>query len=349
MSGATQEQLNDLLLKKILGSAWTTIEQPPTLEASGSAMTKIPASLIMNQNIPIPAPSDLIINTAYTGTGTRKISTLYPYIQQYTKLLTTTVTPGTCFKDTNISTLDNQLSQAIPFNYDPAGGYSMTVYVNNVSQPSNLWYFDGSSGYLTFFSSIGVTDYPTISFWRYDGTFGLVTGSTGSHGSTGPQGYQGNQGNPGFTGYHGQSIQGHRGSTGSTGPQGDPGQSIQGGQGGRGSDCTSFTSEAAGVAEVVFAVAAAATAAGSATAAEISATAAGVSATAAGVSATAAGVSATAAGSAATAAAGSATGAGDAALSATTYASDYAAKYNTAYFNYTNNPLAGIRMVNQIG
>ena len=340
----TQAQLNDLLLKKILGAAWTTIEQPPTLEASNSAMTKIPASLIMNQPIPAQAPTDMGSSTTLAGGGTYCSSLTSPYIQQYTKLSTTTVTPGTCFKDA-----DNKLAQAIPFNYDPTGGYSMTVYVDNIPKPSNLWYFDGSSGYLTFFSSIGVTDYPTISFWRYDGTFGLVTGSTGSHGSTGPQGYQGNQGNPGFTGYHGQSIQGHRGSTGSTGPQGDPGQSIQGGQGGRGSDCTSFTSEAAGVAEVVFAVAAAATAAGSATAAEISATAAGVSATAAGVSATAAGVSATAAGSAATAAAGSATGAGDAALSATTYASDYAAKYNTAYFNYTNNPLAGIRMVNQIG
>ena len=305
MSRATQEQLNDLLLKKILGAAWTTIEQPPTLEASGSAMTKIPASLIMNQNIPIPAPSDLIINTAYTGTGTRKISTLYPYIQQYTKLLTTTVTPGTCFKDTNISTLDNQLSQAIPFNYDPAGGYSMTVYVNNVSQPSNLWYFDGSSGYLTFFSSIGSTYNPTISFWRYDGTYGLVTGSTGSTGSTGPQGSTGNQGNQGSIGPQGfNGYDGSTGDQGSTGPQGQQGQSIQGGQGDQGADGDYSDASMAIFASTLAAGVSATAALGAVTTAATQMGLAATAATATGVSATAAGVSATTAETAAKAAAG---------------------------------------------
>ena len=214
MSGATQAQLNDLLLKKILGAAWTTIEQPPTLEASGSAMTKIPASLIMNQPIPTQAPlaSDMGSSTTLADGGTYCSSLTAPYIQQYTKLSTTTVTPGTCFKGA-----DNQLSQAIPFNYDPAGGYSMTVYVNNVSQPSNLWYFDGSSGYLTFFSSIGLTYNPTISFWRYAGTYGLVTGSTGPQGITGPQGSTGDQGSTGPQGLQGQTTIGPKGGQGDKG------------------------------------------------------------------------------------------------------------------------------------
>ena len=237
----TQAQLNDLLLKKILGAAWTTIEQPPILEASGSAMTKIPASLIMNQPIPIQAPlaTDMGSPTTLAGGGTYRSSSTYPHIQQYTKLSTTTVTPGTCFKGA-----DNQLSQAIPFNYDPAGGYSMTVYVNNVSQPSNLWYFDGSSGYLTFFNSISLTYNPTISFWRYAGTYGLITGSTGSLGSTGPQGIIGSQGNQGSTGPQGfNGPQGSTGNQGSTGPQGQQGQSIQGEQGdqGAGGDYSSST------------------------------------------------------------------------------------------------------------
>jgi hypothetical protein len=316
MSGATQEQLNDLLLKKILGSAWTNVDQTPTLEASGSSMTKIPASLIMNQEIPVPAPVDLVNDATYTGTGTRKISTAYPHIQQYTNLTTTTVTPGTCFNGANTSTLDNQLAQAIPFNYDPTGGYSMAVYVNNVYQPSNLWYFDGSSGYLTFFNSIGLTYKPTISFWRYAGTYGLVTGSTGSTGSTGPQGSTGNQGNQGSIGPQGfDGYQGNTGNQGSTGPQGQQGQSIQGEQGDQGAEGDYSGSTMA-------IIASATAAAGGATAALAELGFAATAATAAGGSATAAGGSATAAGLSATEAAGSATAAEGFADSAIAYGFD---------------------------
>ena len=300
MSGAKQEQLNDLLLKKILGSAWTTIEQPPTLEASGSAMTKIPASLIMNQPIPAQAPTDMGSSTTLAGGGTYCSSLTSPYIQQYTKLSTTTVTPGTCFKDA-----DNKLAQAIPFNYDPTGGYSMTVYVDNIPQHSNLWYFDGSSGYLTFFSSIGSTYNPTISFWRYDGTYGLVTGSTGSTGSTGPQGSTGNQGNQGSIGPQGfKGYDGSTGDQGSTGPQGQQGQSIQGGQGDQGADGDYSDASMAIFASTLAAGVSATAALGAVTTAATQMGLAATAATATGVSATAAGVSATTAETAAKAAAG---------------------------------------------
>ena len=52
----------------------------------------------------------------------------------------------------------NVLINAIPFNYDTAGSYSIIVTdaCDNTHSPiasngSTPWYFDGNSGYLTFF------------------------------------------------------------------------------------------------------------------------------------------------------------------------------------------------------
>jgi hypothetical protein len=189
-----QASINDLLLKKDQGAPWTDVNQTAALEAMGSSAPKIPFTNIMSQEIPVPAPSALVTNnTGYpysSATSYRETPTnsAYSHIHKYTKLPLVAVVPNISFRYAGTIpgvVSSNILNQAIPFNYDPAGGYGITVFNGAVPVASNTWWFDGSSGYLTFYSAIGYT--PTITFWYYGGSFGLGSGGSGS-GVTGGNG-----------------------------------------------------------------------------------------------------------------------------------------------------------------
>ena len=172
---ANQNQINDLLTKKIQGAPFTDINQPASLEAAGSSQFKVQASNIWSQTVPSTAPSYSTGTTLPTG-GTKYVSST-SYIVYYDKVILSSVNAGISYRYAGTNPIDvlntNILINAIPFNQDPAGSYNIKVYDGTTLVPSNgstPWYFDGASGYLTFYTSISFT--PSISFWRYEGTMG---------------------------------------------------------------------------------------------------------------------------------------------------------------------------------
>lgn len=180
---ASQNQLNDLMLKKFQYAPFSDTNQQASLETAGSSAFKIPASNIWNQAIPAVAPTKGSTTALPNSAGT-KYSTSVAYISFYEKVVLAPVNAGIAFRYTNTDPNDvlgtNILISAIPSNFDPNLSYLITVYDaadQSVAQNgSNPWYFDNCSGILTFFVSIGYT--PKISFWRYEGTTGTSSTET---------------------------------------------------------------------------------------------------------------------------------------------------------------------------
>jgi hypothetical protein len=56
MSLPTQQQVNNLVVKKFQGAAFTDINAAVTLEAYGSSANRVFVNYIFNQEVPIPAP-----------------------------------------------------------------------------------------------------------------------------------------------------------------------------------------------------------------------------------------------------------------------------------------------------
>jgi hypothetical protein len=196
----------DTLFKKFLGTPNSVGTLSYAAEAAGSARPFIPASQVMNQSIPVPAPSDLTSATIlpkYTtgkGTATKQVSITYPHIAKYTLQLKDAQQANLSFRYNNPASGGenlNLLSNAIPFNYDAIGGtyaYSMTCdNSNNLAAKYNRvipasdstlgWVLDPDAGYVYFMNnginglSTDTYGYPVITFWRYEGTFGVGGGS----------------------------------------------------------------------------------------------------------------------------------------------------------------------------
>ena len=80
---------------------------------------------------------------------------------------------------------NEQLKDAIPFNYDPSGSYVPTVKKSSDSTTiafgQNDWVIDIEAGQLTFYAGLptGVSGAqpPKVTFWKYIGTKGFPTGS----------------------------------------------------------------------------------------------------------------------------------------------------------------------------
>ena len=128
----TQDQVNNLVIKKFQGAAFTDVEQAVTLEAIGSSSNKIIPSNIFNQSVPIPAPpkgiEEIIPN------GGKKIASAdprYGYITYYENLILSSVNYQIAFYYAGTDPDDilntNLLIDAIPFNYDGKGSYSIKV------------------------------------------------------------------------------------------------------------------------------------------------------------------------------------------------------------------------------
>lgn len=189
----------NILFKKFLGTANAFEAASYAAEAAGSARPKVIASLqVMNQEIPKTAPTDLTTVSAFTptkGAGTKQVSTAYPYICKYTLTLES-MTPGESYRYNNpaSSTGDlNLLNNAIPFNYD-AGGLTYAVSMTNsagtvieAKDATYPWVFDTDAGYVYFIGDKfpdSTTNKPVLTFWRYEGTFGVGSGTGGGDGTT---------------------------------------------------------------------------------------------------------------------------------------------------------------------
>ena len=184
-----------------------------SIPATGSYSNELPFNAyqriypdiqIWNQYIPPSAPiSSMVQDTNFVGGGTRYYSTTYPWIAFYQYATLSNIYHGYSFYSSNTNQSNyattNILSNAIPSNYDPGLTYQTHVYMSSGGSeigPSDAtypWNFDPSIGVLTFFpanmnANPGIPFTPVISFWRYEGTFGLsATGSGGgSSTSTGP-------------------------------------------------------------------------------------------------------------------------------------------------------------------
>jgi|LauGreDrversion2_2_1035103.scaffolds.fasta_scaffold72237_1 hypothetical protein len=179
----------EYLFKKSLGIVNSKVGTNYVAEAAGVARPKVIASLqVMNQDIPTTAPTNLASATitASKGPVTKQVSTAYPYLAKYTATLQDVITPYTSYRYDNPAAGLNLLTNSIPSNYDPAGGYGITLTTTDGGSPiiaandSNYpWVFDTDAGYLYFTLNTFPSGYgsPVITFWRYEGTFGAGGGS----------------------------------------------------------------------------------------------------------------------------------------------------------------------------
>ena len=191
----TSDNKLDLLYKKFIGIPLSNPSGAAASEAAGSSKSKIIPSLqIFSQSIPSTAPSDLISAT-FTPTnsgGSKQISSGNTHIAKYTQLGLAEVQPQTSYRYANPSVSTNLTSPAIPGNYDVAGStYAITLYGNDgttVINPSTYpWVFDTDSGYVSFIDPANLLPTslapPKITFWRYEGTFGLGSSNGSSSGA----------------------------------------------------------------------------------------------------------------------------------------------------------------------
>ena len=192
-----QTTINDLLVKKTQGVAFTSTAFSTAGENAGSALPIVFNTNVQGQSVPGTAPilADFIEIPDASGSfgidvsGGRIYNTDVNYIKYYEKVLLEEKVfngaywyPGTILTDFRNT---NKLVNAIPGNTDPGGSYAIKVYAENGTDsftsdsPSRPWLFDNASGYLTFFngwnkSSLGL---PRISYYRYEGTMGMSSGS----------------------------------------------------------------------------------------------------------------------------------------------------------------------------
>ena len=185
----------DFLFKKTLGTpAALGTSYSSAAEAAGSSKSKIIKNLVINQEIPSAAPStDLsMVDISYTlipsgnNYDTKQVSTTYPYIAKYTLKLKAAST-GFSYYYNDPAAGKNLLDSVIPFNFDPKGTYSYDVKLDGTTVPGSgtdsagtkSWILDTDSGYLYFPNSDAGSSAITITFWRYEGTYGVGSSSGG--------------------------------------------------------------------------------------------------------------------------------------------------------------------------
>ena len=175
----SQAEINDIVLKKIQTSPFTSTGNTITTESPGTSSYKIQQSNIYASPIPAIAPTvtldgnigDYEGGSRYIGDGD------YNYIIKYDKVeLKKTVDTSSWksyyYKGTDTANVisTNILADAIPSNQDPGGTYGIVIWNGNNAYTGNF-FFDTASGYVTFATSVSFT--PTITFWRYEGNKGI--------------------------------------------------------------------------------------------------------------------------------------------------------------------------------
>ncbi len=209
----SEENILGMLFKKHENLVNTNPSQSFKLEPNTNARPRVfPTEQLIAQDIPkndtdLPLPRYLTRDTNYTqkiagGPGAtnpyakRSTSTKYPYIALYERILLTEKEIGiSYFYSANGSNIfnaaNNILTDAIPYTYDTNGTYNIKIefFTGNPAElfveiaPNNInypWLIDTDGGIVTFYCTppVSVT-YPVyISFWRYEGTKGLIAASS---------------------------------------------------------------------------------------------------------------------------------------------------------------------------
>jgi hypothetical protein len=186
-----RSKLSDILLKKYLNIPAAYIGSASSLEVPlVNRSYVISDRQLFSDSVPEVAPTDISNDTTFSQTvgQSRKFSISIPHIIKYEKLLLDPIQGDQQYYYTFWSkgTLPtnpkaNRLRNTISYNYDPAGSYAITVYINNGSGDEQVisddstrpWIFDADSGILTFFNGISKTSTVKITFWRYEGRFGF--------------------------------------------------------------------------------------------------------------------------------------------------------------------------------
>ena len=196
---ATTDIRVDILFKKAYGLANAFPNQSSSLETVSNRPAVFPNSQIYQQTIPTTAPNDLTTasftpaNGTISGrTTTKQVSTSNSYIAKYTFLQLKDAT-GSSNKKVSYyySATDNLLQYSIPNGFDPVTNtYNITVYDNTgvVVAPDNAtnpWVLDNDSGVLTFTSTAASYTFtsgpPSVTFWRYEGSFGFPSSIIGDN------------------------------------------------------------------------------------------------------------------------------------------------------------------------
>lgn len=172
----------DMLFKKQFGVVDAHPMAPFSVEPVVSSRPSVMADQqLWAQSVPTTAPTDLVsatfTNPGVAG-GTKQTSTAKSYIAKYTGCALATGVNGTSSGVSyTFSGATNYLTDVIPFNYDPMGGYTVSVSVGGINtlmtDATNPWVLDADAGYLIFLGSAAISTAVTITYWRYEGTKGL--------------------------------------------------------------------------------------------------------------------------------------------------------------------------------
>ena len=227
--------IQSTLIKKFLGTANSNRTLAANQEFNVSAYPFIISSQIASQTIPVnvtvpsysSSPSSFSNGTTVPlvyageihGSMPKKYNwTSYPHLVYYSQIVLKymSTNTGNTKAFSHASTIPTTVLNNVIPPYLPTDGqstYAITVeYWNGAwnTLVSNYYLFDRDVGVLTIYGSDSTVDYvtelnpPRISYWRYEGTFGLAgAGSTGSTGANGSNGATGATGATGLDGLNG--------------------------------------------------------------------------------------------------------------------------------------------------
>lgn len=164
----TTDQKSDLLFKKYLGKA-SSGTTPAYYSEPKEGRTSVYPTQIWSDYSLIPTSASVV-----SGVTSQSVD------------LSLIQVPGISFIN---SFYNDNLKDAIPFNFDPSGSYVPVLKKNdNTIIPVGLndWFLDTEAGTVTFFgglpSGVDSSNPPKVTFWRYIGTKGGLSGgsTTGS-------------------------------------------------------------------------------------------------------------------------------------------------------------------------
>lgn len=146
---------------------------------------------LWSQSVPTTAPTSLTSSTFSNpgGAGTKQTSIAYSHIAKYSGCVLATGVKGTSSGVSyTFAGATNYLTDVIPFNYDPEGGYAVSVSVGGINtlmtDATNPWVLDADAGYLIFLGATKILTAVTITYWRYEGTKGISGALSGAISAT---------------------------------------------------------------------------------------------------------------------------------------------------------------------
>jgi len=176
---ASDSQKITLLYKKNFGVTDSQTTAAVSQESITSRARIIPSIQIFQQSIPTNLPTDFVRDFSFTK-GQRWTSAAYPYIVKYVTVTLKHINLYESYWFTDATAANpelNILTSAIPASY--GAGFYQTIVYDSAGNPLSAggtypWVFDVDGGVLKFFNNLTAGNAPpTISFYRYEGTFGL--------------------------------------------------------------------------------------------------------------------------------------------------------------------------------